>query len=129
MALVHHLYVGHFIPEQGYVRFEGHKPAVARPIDMLTVRALLKSYLGDTIPANEAPSAWAMSILPDYIICDHFGSPAEALRYCADYAERSGAVMLDLGSFSLLTPAQVRKSAAVRTASAPGVETAARWGA
>ena len=33
MALVHYLYIGHFIPEQGYVRFQDHKPAVTRPLE------------------------------------------------------------------------------------------------
>jgi hypothetical protein len=129
MALVHYLYIGHFIPEQGYVRFQGHKPVVTRPIDMAAVTALLKKYLGDTITPNELPDLWATSVLPDYIVCDLLGSPAEALRFAAEYAEQTGGVLLNLGSFSLMTPAQVRESATVRTASTSGVAAGARSGA
>jgi hypothetical protein len=129
MALVHYLYIGHFIPEQGYVRFQGHKPAVTRPVDRATVTALLKQYLGETATPNELPDVWAMSILPDYIVCDLLGSPAETLRFVAEYAEETGAVILNQGSFSLMTPAQVRESATIRMASAPRVEAAAKSGA
>jgi hypothetical protein len=129
MALVHYLYVGHFIPEQGYVRFQGHKPAVTRPVDRTTVTALLKHYLGETATPDELPDRWAMSILPEYIVCVLLGSPAEALRFAADYAERTGAILLNLGSFSLMTPAQVRESANFKTASVPQVEAKARSGA
>lgn len=131
MSLVHNLYVGHFIPEKGYVRFQGHKPAVTRCIDRATATALLKKYLGDRIDLEELSSLWGMSILPDYpdyIVCDYLGSPAEALRFAADYAEQTGAILLNLGSFSLMNPAQVRESANVRAASLAGVETATRSG-
>ncbi len=119
MALVHYLYIGHFIPEEGYVRFQDHKPAVTRPIDMQTVTKLLKSYLGPTANVKELPDRWAMSILPDYIVCNYLGSPAEALRFVADYAQQEGATILDMGSFSLLTPEQLRQSATVLRSAQP----------
>lgn len=112
MALVHYLYVGHFIPEDGYVRYQGHEPVVTRAIDMATVNSLLKKNLGDVASSKDIPDLWAMSILPGYIVCDLFGSPAAALVFAAEYAERTGALMLNLCSFSLITPAQVRGSAA-----------------
>ncbi len=129
MALVHYLYVGHFIPEQGYVRFQGHKPAVTRPIDRTTVTALLKQYLEESARPDKLPAIWGMSILPDYIVCDLLGSPAEALRFVAEYAEQTGAILLNVGSFSLMTPAQVRESAIIKTAPVSRVEAAARPGA
>jgi hypothetical protein len=113
MALVHYLYIGHFIPEEGYVRFQGHKPVVTCPINMPTVARLLKNYLGDSANPEALPDHWAMSILPDYIVCDHLGSPAAALRFAADYAQQEGATIIDMGSFSLMTPEQLRQSAAV----------------
>lgn len=129
MSLVHHLYVGHFIPEEGYVRFQGHKPAVTRCIDRALAGALVKKYLGEGVDLKELSTLWAMSILPDYIVCDYLDSPAEALRFAADYAEQTGAILLNLGTFSSLTPTQVREAAAVRMASIPGVEIATRSGA
>lgn len=126
MALVHYLYIGHFVPEKGYVRFQGHKPVVTRPIDPAMAATLLKKYLGDIPTPQELSDLWAMSILPDYMVCDFLGSPAETLRFAADYAEQTGATILNLGAFSPMTPAQVRESASVRPASTPGVESAAR---
>lgn len=111
MALVHYLYVGHFIPEKGYVRFQGHLPAVTRPIETSEVNRLLRNYLGDTATIGELPEHWAMSIVPDYIVCNQHGAPPPALRFLADYAQQAGAIIIDMGSFSLLTPEQVRQSA------------------
>lgn len=113
MALVHYLYIGHFIPEQEYVRFQDHKPAVTRPLDMPTVLRLLRKYLGDRANCEELPDDWAMSILPEYIVCNHYGSAAPALQFAADYAQQEGATILDLGSFSLMTPEQLRQSVAL----------------
>ena len=129
MSLVHYLYVGHFIPEKGYIRFQGHNPAIARCIDRATATVLLKKYLGDRADLNALPNLWGTTILPDSIVCAYLGSPAEALRFAADYAEQTGAILLNFGSFSLLTPTQVREYAIVRMASPPGVETATRSGA
>ena len=91
MALVHYLYIGHFIPEQGYVRFQGHMPNTTRPINMPTVDGLLKKYLGESANLDTLPEEWAMSILPDYIVCNRHGSPAAALNFAADYASQEGA--------------------------------------
>jgi hypothetical protein len=113
MALVHYLYIGHFIPEQGYVRFQGHKPAVMRPINKPTVDGLLKKYLGESANLDALPEQWAMSILPDYVVCDRLASPAAALSFAADYASQEGATILDMGAFSLMTPEQLRQSATV----------------
>lgn len=110
MALVHYLYIGHFIPEQGYVRFQDHKPAVARPLEMPAVLRLLRKHLGDSANPEQLPDDWAMSILPEYIVCNYYGSAASALRFAADYAQQEGATILDVGSFSLMTPEQLRQS-------------------
>jgi|SRR5581483_5745673 len=112
MALVHYLYVGHFIPEQGYVRFEDHQPVVSRPINRPAAVKLLRNYLGDAANPDQLPEHWAMSIMPDYVVCDHLGSPPAALQFAADYAQQEGATIIDMGSFSLMTPEQLRQSAA-----------------
>ena len=113
MALIHYLYIGHFIPEEGYIRFLDNKPAVTRPIDMSRLTVLLRNYLGANVTPDDLPATWAMSILPEYIVCNYYGSPIEALRFVADYAQQEGAMILDQGSFTLLTPDQVRQSATV----------------
>lgn len=126
MALVHYLYIGHFIPERGYIRFQGDQPVVTHGIDRTTADALLKKYLGERINLDELPNIWSMSILPDYLVCDYLNAPSDALRFAADYAEQTGAVLLNLGSFSVMNPMQVREIANVRAASLPHVEAAAR---
>lgn len=108
MALAHLLYAGHFVPEGDYVRFDGHAPVVSLPINTDTVRELVAKYAGEAAPFDELPERWALSVLPDYLVCG-FGSPTPALLLVAEYAEREGAVLLDLGSFRVLTPEQVRQ--------------------
>src|SRR5271154_3157959 len=47
MALVHYLYVGHFIPEGGLVRSQDHRLCTTRPLNGELVTRLLRKYLGD----------------------------------------------------------------------------------
>lgn len=110
MALVHYLYIGHFIPDQGYVLFRNHKPVVTGPVNRLTAVRLLKNSLGDAANLDQLSDDWAMSILPEYIVCDQLGSPPAALRFAADYAQQEGATIVDMGSFCLLSPEQLRLS-------------------
>ncbi|MGH7225090.1 MAG: hypothetical protein ACRELF_17855 [Gemmataceae bacterium] len=119
MALIPYLYIGHFIAERSYVRFQDHKPAVTRPLEMPTVLRLLRKYLGDSANPEELPDDWAMSILLEDIVCNHYGSAAPALRLAADYAQQEGATILDLGSFSLMTPEQLRQSVALLSQARP----------
>jgi hypothetical protein len=102
MALAHLLYAGHFVPEGDYVRFDGHAPVVSRPINTDTVRELVAKHAGEGASLDE------LQVLPDYLVCG-FGSPTPALLVVAEYAEREGATLLDLGSFRVLTPEQVRQ--------------------
>ena len=105
MALVHYLYVGHFVPEMGYVKCNGHSFVTERPIDTEAVAALLKNK--DAFPAE-----WGMSLLENYIVCDYYGAPPDALQFVADYAEQQGATIVDLGSFTLVAPARLRETVA-----------------
>ncbi|HEV3444360.1 MAG TPA: hypothetical protein VG099_06940 [Gemmataceae bacterium] len=112
MALIHYLYIGHFIPEGGLVRFQDHRPVATRPINLETVSRLLNKWLGETPSPEKLAKEWGMSIFPDYIVC-HYSGPPLALEIAAEYAECEGAIILDLGSFSLLTPEELRQSAAL----------------
>jgi hypothetical protein len=115
VALIHYLYIGHFIPEDGLVRFQDHRPYAACPINIEAVARLLKKHLGETAAANDLPERWGISILPEYIVCN-VGAPRPALEFAAEYAEREQAIILDLGSYSLMTPEQLRQSAALNPA-------------
>jgi hypothetical protein len=128
MALVHYLYVGHFIPEGGLVRYREHRPCTTRPLNTELVTGLLRKYLGDQAAPETLPEEWGMSIFPDYIVC-YVWSPRAALQFAADYADQEGATIVDMGSFSLMTPAQLRQSATCKPASVAGPETGARAGA
>ncbi len=120
MALVHYLYVGHFIPEGGLVRMKDHRPFAARPINQGVVNVLLRKYLGDAASPERLPEEWGISIFPDYLVC-YAWSPPTALQFAADYAEQEGALIVDMGSFSLVAPKQLRQVASVA-----GLEVGAR---
>src|ERR1700681_1289573 len=98
MALVHYLYVGHFVPEEGFVRcFEGCQLFAARPVNMATVTLLLRKSLGPAATPADIPKEWGMSIMPDHIVCYPYGSPRVALDFAADYAEHEKATIVDMG--------------------------------
>lgn len=126
MALVHYLYIGHFIPEDGLVRIQDHRFVAARPLDMNVVSILLSKYLGDKASPETLPEEWGMSIFPDYIVC-YAGSPQAALEFVADYAEQQGATIVNMGSFLLMTPEQLRHSAGFNQPSVSSVKTPQDW--
>jgi len=125
MALVHYLYVGHFIPEEGFVRIKDHRIVARRPLNVEVVAKLLRKYPGDTASPEALPEEWGMSVLPDYLVC-YVWSPRDALEFAADYAEQEGAIIVNMGSFLLMTPDQLRQWAAFSAASAAPVESGGR---
>jgi hypothetical protein len=108
MAMIHYLYTGHFIPHEGFVRFDANQFVADRTIDSKVVANLLKKYLGDAASPESLPEHWGMSILPDHIVCFE-SSPRPALEFIADYAQETEAMIVDMGSFSLKTPDQLRE--------------------
>ncbi len=128
MALVHYLYIGHFIPEEGFVRIQDHRLVATRPLNMEVVAMLLSKYLGDRASPETLAEEWGMSIFPDYIVC-YVWSPRAALEFAADYAEQQGATIVNMGSFLLMTPEQLRQSAAFNPPSAAPLEVVAKSGA
>jgi hypothetical protein len=103
MALIHCLCIGHFVLDDGFVRYEQMHPVCDRPLDLAALSDLLRQYLGsgslDAIPAE-----WRMSVTPEYILCDRYGACSRALWFVADYARRERASIVDLGSFTLVSP-------------------------
>lgn len=108
MAMIHYLYIGHFIPEEGFARFKDNQPIAAHPINKVAAAGLLMKYLGNAASLEAIPEEWAMSVLTDYLVCV-LGSPSPALEFAAEYAEHEGAMIVDMGSFSLMTPDQLRQ--------------------
>jgi hypothetical protein len=110
MALIHYLCIGHFVPDDGFVRYEQMRPVCDRPLDLAALSDLLGRYLGsgslDAIPAE-----WRMSVTPEYILCDRYGACSRALRFVAEYARREQATIVDLGSFTLVSPDDVTAEA------------------
>lgn len=111
MAMIHYLYVGHFIPDDGFVRFEQMRPVAGQPLDRAAMSDLLRQFLGsgsvDAIPAN-----WEISITPEYLVCNRYGACSRALQFVADYARRERASIVDLGSFTLVDPEELTAEAA-----------------
>jgi hypothetical protein len=116
MALVHYVHVAHFIPEDGFVRFQDNIPVSSRPLNMGVVEMLLRKHLGEVASTKNFPDEFGLSVFPDRIVFDKLGSPRAVLHFAADYAELERATILDLGSFTLLTPAQLRQDAAFNPA-------------
>ncbi|MBM4071320.1 MAG: hypothetical protein FJ271_20635 [Planctomycetes bacterium] len=111
MAMIHHLYIGHFII--GHFHKE-NELATSRPIDKEITLRLLRKQLGESADPDKLPSAWTMSIEPNLIVCDYFGAAPEALDFAADYAECTEAIMFDAGCYSRQTPEQVRQQAVLQ---------------
>jgi hypothetical protein len=111
MAMVHFLYVGHFVPDDGFVRFQQMRPVVGRPLDPAMLSNLLRQYLGsDSVDA--IPADWEMSVSPEYIVCNRYGACSRALQFVAEYARRELASIVDLGSFTLISPEELSAEAA-----------------
>jgi hypothetical protein len=113
MALIHYLYVGHFVPDDSFVRFQEMRPVAERPINMATVHMLIRRYTGSDVPLESLPEEWAMTIGTDYIVCNRNGSSLAALGLAADYAMLERAYIVDLGCYQLVDPKQLKDEVAV----------------
>lgn len=107
MALIHYLCTGHFVPEGGFLKIERMRPVCARPLDSGVLSVLFHKFLGDQATPGTVPDAWHMSVYTDHILCDRYGSPADALAFVADYARMTGAQTIDLGTFALVVPEDI----------------------
>ena len=110
MAMIHYLYVGHFIPDDGFVRFEQMRPVAGRPLNTAALSDLLCQYIGNG-NVDAIPTDWELSVTPGYIVCNRYGACSRALQFVADYAGREQASIVDLGSFTLVSPEELTAEA------------------
>jgi hypothetical protein len=103
MPLIHYLYVGHFVPHEGFIRLQEGRPVCEKPLDSLAVSELLRRHIGKEIDIDNIPSKCGMAITPDYIVCNRYGSK-QVLELIAEYAKQKDAYIVDLGSLMLLNP-------------------------
>jgi hypothetical protein len=109
MALIHYLYVGHFVPHDGFIRLQDGRPVCEKPLDMLVLSELLGRHLGKGVSIDNIPSKWGLSVTSDYIVGNRYGSN-QVLNLIADYAKRKGAYIVDMGSLMLLNPEDLLSS-------------------
>jgi hypothetical protein len=113
MALIHYLYVGHFVPHDGFIRFHEGRPECEKPLDMVVLSELLQKHFGEGAKFNNISPEWGMSITLEYIVCNRDGSN-QVLDLIADYAKLQAAQIVDMGSFMLLNPEDLRRSHSVQ---------------
>ena len=105
---MHFLMVGHFVPEDGYVRFQGFSPETTRPLDRNLLLRICQKY-GDIADLSVLPDEWHMTIQDGRITCDLLASSVAEMAVAADYAEQAGAVIVNLGQFSTMTVPELRR--------------------
>lgn len=96
--MIHHLYVGHFEKDRGFMKLEKRKddgaprPVVVRPLDRAIVQELLekKGVEGTNIPEN-----WWLGIEEDgFIVCDAYTHSHDAIDFIRQLATKTGCDVL-----------------------------------
>ena len=103
MSMVHNVYVGHFQLRDGFVVIHQGSFTCNNPIDCSIVEALLTQY---SVTRLELETEWGILISTDTMMGNRAGC-VQALSFLADYARRSGASIVDMGSFMMLTPSEL----------------------
>jgi hypothetical protein len=75
----------------------------------------MEKHLGTAISAVNVADRTVVSITPRWIVCGT-GARHQVLEFGAAYAEQQGAIILDQGRFTLMTPDQLRQSASLNPA-------------
>jgi hypothetical protein len=92
--MIHHLYVGHFEKERGFMKLVKRqsdgapRPAVVRPLDMATVQELLEKKGLD--PTN-IPDNWNLGIEEEgFIACEAYPRNDDVMEFLRQLATRTG---------------------------------------
>ena len=92
--MIHHLYVGHFENERGFMKLQKResdgapRPVVVRPLDMATVRELLneKGVEGTNIPED-----WWLGIEEEgFIVCERETRNRDAIDFIRQLSRKTG---------------------------------------
>src|SRR2546421_4944343 len=100
MAMIHYLYVGHFVADYTLIKFEQMRPVIDRPLNLAALSDLLDQYFGSRSP-DAISAEWEMSVTPEYIICNRYGAGSLVLRFIVDFARQGPASIFDMGNFTL----------------------------
>ncbi len=109
MALIHHVYVGHFIPYEGFIQLHEGVPVCDKPINREVFAELVAKHLGTENGTDECLSTLGLSINPNYIVGNRYGQ-LKVLRLISDYAKQTGARIVDFGNLMMLTGDELTSS-------------------
>ncbi len=115
MSFLHYMYIGHFEQEGDYVRFTNTptdsilKPVVRRPLDMETVKRLVRELKGSEIePGNSLlPSDWAIWAEDGYLACDQCVLRPEEIDFIARLTQNTGCDLVDFNARSVVNSGDV----------------------
>ncbi len=92
--MIHHLYVGHFQRDRGFMKLEKRqsdgapRPVVVRPLDMGTVQELLEEK---GVEGTNIPEDWWLGIEEEgFIVCDRHTHNRDAIDFIRKLARKTG---------------------------------------
>lgn len=91
--MIHYLYVGHFERDKGVMKLERRqgdglpRPAVMRPLDMVTVQELLKEK---GVDKTNIPDDWWLGIEDGFIVYARDTHSHDAIDFIRKLASRTG---------------------------------------
>jgi len=100
--MIHHLYVGHFENDRGFMKLEKRKsdgaprPVVVRPLDMAIVQELLEEK---GVEGRNIPEDWWLGIEEEgFIVCERDTHSRDAIDFLQKVARRTGCEVVHDGT-------------------------------
>jgi hypothetical protein len=96
--MIHHLYVGHFEKDRGFMKLEERqsdgapRPVLARPLDMAIVQGLLAEK---GVQWTNIPDDWRLGIEEEgFIVCLAYNRNQDAIDFIRKLATKTGCDVL-----------------------------------
>lgn len=110
--MLHFLYVGHFVHEGDFIRFDrqpdgGLRPVIERP---LSVDAIRRSLRRGGVAGTSIPEEWGVWQDDGFIVCDAVTHNRDAIEFIRDLANETGCDLADYTSQLFWSPEQITET-------------------
>jgi hypothetical protein len=109
MSFIHYLFLGHFEHDGEVVRFAkssseaAYRPVVRRPIDLGTVKAVLREVKGAEVDDLAFPDDWPIWLDAGYLVCDKYTRNKRVINFVSCLVERTRCEIYDVGAHCDIT--------------------------
>jgi hypothetical protein len=109
MSFIHYLFLGYFEHDGEVVRFAksstetAYRPVIRRPLDLGTVKAVLKEVTGTADDDLAFPDDWPIWLDAGYLVCDKYTRNRQVIDFLTRLIERARCDVYDVSAHCDIT--------------------------